>query len=412
MRVLMFVTTDITHDARVMREATALSQAGHDVWILGIRRDGTEPFTEVAAGARMQRLDLWHMRLVRWLKARRGLKPSQGMFASSIRPTAGQSRSDWRDWLIEALHQVEFLVDILTVWVTLGLAALRQKADIYHAHDVNTLLPALFVGRWRNKPVIYDAHEYWHNVRRDQIVRHTVIRLIERIGIRRCAHVFTVNRSIAERMAMHYRISMPTVLMNVPMEVSSQPPPPLCDDRPVELLYLGGFFAHRGLEILIAAMALVKTPVHLTMRGYGEMELSLKEQVELLGHQTKVAFKPPVRINQVVQSATCCHIGILPFERRSEFYFALPNKLFEYMAAGLAILTNNLPEIAAIVEEHDLGIVYETENPTILAQVIDQLASDRTYLGKCRQRAWHVYHERYAWEQHQHVLLDVYTDLT
>jgi glycosyltransferase involved in cell wall biosynthesis len=89
----------------------------------------------------------------------------------------------------------------------------------------------------------------------------------------------------------------------------------------------------------------------------------------------------------------------------------LPNNLFEYMAAGLAILANNLPEIAAVVQEHQLGVIYEDKGPAVLAQAIEQLISDRKGLEGCRQRAWQVYHEHYTWQRHQQVLLTVYEGL-
>jgi glycosyltransferase involved in cell wall biosynthesis len=322
-----------------------------------------------------------------------------------------QPKLGWRGWLLQILHQVHFVVDLLTILWAYFFAAWRQQADVYHAHDVDTLLPALLVGWWCKKPVVYDAHEYWYTKCCNKVIINSIIRWIERIGTPRCTHVFAVNRSIAERMAMHYSIAVPTVLMNVPADVPLQPPTPLLDDCPVELLYHGGYLAQRGLESMITAMSLVKTPVHLTMRGYGEIELALRAQVELLGLQAKVTFLPRVPMNQLIEASIGCHLGIIPFEKSSTFYLSLPNKVFEYMASGLAILTNNLPEIAAIVKNHQIGAIYDSDDPTILAQAIDELASDRTILEQCRYRAWQVYQEHYTWKQHQHVLLDVYRGL-
>jgi glycosyltransferase involved in cell wall biosynthesis len=410
MRVCMFVTTDATSDPRVMKEAVALTQAGHTVQVLAVHRRGTEPVEEVSAGVQIRRLDLWHMRFVRWLKARRGLDSTQGFFVRSVSSTK-QKRVNWFSRLAAPLHQVQLVLHILTVLIQFCIKALRHPADVYHAHDVDTLLPALLIGKLRTKSVIYDAHEYWYDVQRDQVIGNALIRLIERFGTPRCARVITVNCSIAKRMAMHYRIPVPTVLMNVPMDVPLHPPGSLRDDQPIALLFHGIYSAHRGLEALIAAMVLVKTSVHLTMRGYGEIELSLRALVDSLGLQTKVTFASPVSTDKIVQSALGHHVGILPFERNSIFYFSLPNKLFEYMAAGLAILANELPEIVAIVGKHDLGMVYDSEDPAVLAQAIDELASDRVRLRQYRQRAWQAYHECYTWERHQHVLLDIYAGL-
>ena len=410
MRICMLVTTNITNDPRVMKEATALIQAGYSVQVIGLCRTGTEPVTEVFADVAMQRLNLWHMRLTRWLKARRGRLVTETLFDTTTLPTA-QPKSNWRNWLIQYLYQVHYAIDILTVLWTYFFAALGQQADVYQAHDVNTLLPTLLVGWWRQKPVVYDAHEYWYTKWSNKVIINSIIHWIERIGTPRCTHVFTVNHSIAERMAKHYSIAVPTVLMNVPADVPLQAPTLLTDNQPVELLYHGGYLPQRGLESLIAAMALVKAQVHLTLRGYGTIELALRAQVESLGLQTKVTFAPIVPMNQLVKTSTSCHIGIIPFELGSAFYLSLPNKLFEYMAAGLSILTNNLPEIAAIVNKHQIGAIYDSDDPMILAQAIDALVSDRKQLEQYRQQAWQVYREHFTWKKHQRVLLDVYAGL-
>jgi glycosyltransferase involved in cell wall biosynthesis len=406
----MLVATNITNDPRVMKEATALAQTGYSVHVIGLCRTGTEPVTEVFADVAMQRLNLWHMRLTRWLKAQRGRLVTETLFDTTTSQTA-QPKSSWRNWLIQYLYQVHYAINVLTIFWAYFFAALGQQADVYHAHDVDTLLPALLVGWWRQKPVVYDAHEYWYTKWSNKVIINSIIHWIERIGTPRCTHVFTVNHSIAERMAKHYSLALPTVLMNVPADVPLQPPMPLADNQPVELLYHGGYLPLRGLESLIAAMALVKAQVHLTLRGYGTIELALRAQVESLGLQTKVTFAPPVPMRELCQAASASHIGIMPYTMQVG-EFSLSNKIFEYMAAGLAILTNNLPVIAAIVNKHQLGAIYHSDDPTIIAQAIDELASDRIRLEQYRQRAWRVYHEHFTWKEHQQVLLDVYAGLS
>jgi glycosyltransferase involved in cell wall biosynthesis len=409
MRVCMLVTTDITNDPRVMKEATALVQAGYKVQVIGVCRTGTEPASEILAGVTMQRLDLWHTRLSRWVKARRRGLVTKTLFDAAPSKKA-LPNSNWRSCLTQVLYQVHFVIDLLTILWTFFFAAVRQPADVYHAHDVDTLLPALLVGWWRHKPVVYDSHEYWYIDRCDQSISNLLIRWIEYLGTRRCAHVFAVNRSIAERMAKHYGIAIPTVLMNVPADVPIQPPTALPDDRPIELLYHGGYLANRGLESMITAMNLVKEPVHLTLRGYGDLELALRAQVEALGLETKVTFASPVPMRQLCQAASTSHIGIIPYTKQLA-EFALPNKIFEYMASGLALVCNDLVEFRNIVIGHELGVVFDTDSVEAIAQAIDGLASDRKRLEQYRQRSWQVYQIHYTWKKHQQVLLDVYAGL-
>jgi glycosyltransferase involved in cell wall biosynthesis len=343
------------------------------------------------------------------VKARRGQLATQALFNTTTSQKEKTSLN-WRVWLIQMLYQVQFLVDIVMVLWGYFFAAMGQQADVYHAHDVDTLLPATLVGWWRKKPVVYDAHEYWYIDRANEPISNSLIRWIERICTPRCSQVFTVNRSIAERMAMHYGIAVPTVLMNVPADVPLQPPAPLQGEQPIELLYHGGYLSNRGLESLLTAMTLVKTPVHLTMRGYGEIESALRAQVESLSLQTKVTFAPPVPMRELCQAAAASQIGIIPYIKPIA-EFALPNKIFEYMAAGLALVATDLVEFRNIILGHQLGVVYNPDSVEAIASAIDTLASDRKQLEQSRQRAWQVYHEHYTWKQHQQVLLNVYASL-
>jgi glycogen(starch) synthase len=309
------------------------------------------------------------------------------------------------------VHQVQFVIHVITTLVTFAWTGRQQSADVYHAHDFDTLLPALFLARWRKKPiVVYDSHEYWYNESRDESISNAIIRFIERVCAPRCAYVFCVSSSIADRMARHYRIPTPTVLMNVPADVALPPPAPMCDGRPIQVLYHGGYLANRGIESLIAAMALVKESVHLTLRGHGDIELTLRKQVEALGLNDRITFAPSVPMRELVRVASASHIGVIPYLRRHAEW-ALSNKVFEYMAAGLAFLVNDLVEIRRIVVGHEIGIVCDTEEPESIAQAIDHLASDRPQLEKYRQQAWQTYQDHYTWRSHQQVLLHVYAEL-
>jgi glycosyltransferase involved in cell wall biosynthesis len=409
MRICMLVTTDISNDPRVTKESTALAAFGHRVSVIGIYRDGNEAKNEIRDGVELERHDLWHMRLVRWLKSLRGRSASQGMFVSASQDTdvVGSKISII---VVSFLHQLQFVLHVAVTFLVFAMAALKHPADIYHAHDFDTLLPALFAGRLRKKRVIYDSHEYWYNERRDEIVSNAIIRWVERFGAPRCVQVFAVNESIAERMADHYGIAKPVILMNVPADVPTQAPAPLASDQPIQVLYHGGYTAGRGLESLVDAMALVKSPATLTFRGYGDIELALRAQARAAGLTDIIKFEKPVPMRELSRTATACQIGIIPYTKRVA-EFALPNKIFEYMAAGLALVANDLTEFRRIVVGFQLGETCNTEDPVEIARAIDDLAGNYQYLNECRLRSWMVYHELFTWDKHKHVLLATYSEI-
>lgn len=405
MHILMLVSTDVNNDPRVMKEATTLVRAGYHTSVIGLKRRGTESSNETLDGIQIRRLDPWHRRLSRWLKGRRGLATTDALLQTSNGATAAHGSQ-----LVGWLHQIQATLDILLLEVMFGFAALRNPVDIVHAHDVDTLFAGLLCGWLRRKPVIYDTHEYWYAEHRNAVLPRTVVRVIERFGSPKCACIFAVSPSIARKMADHYGIPVPIVLMNVPATTPIPILRPLNRGRPVSVLYHGGYAAKRGLEELILAIKYVTVPAHLTMRGFGDLELTLRALVNQLGLQDRVTFAPPVPMQDLVAAAAESDIGIIPYSKEHA-EFALPNKIFEYMAAGLAVIANDLPEFRNVIVRHDIGAVCDTENPVELAHVIDALAGVPVLLEQYRRKAWNVFRQQYTWASHQEVLLNAYHEL-
>lgn len=404
-RVCMLVTTNVTDDPRVMKEGSALAQGGYEVIAFGARQNDTQLLYEVVEGIVVERVDFWHLRLSRWLKQRRGIPPDQGLFVAE---TSATWRSQVRQNSAWVIHQIQYLIHLLTVFIVFYRSAVRERAALYHAHDLDTLLPALLAG-WRlQRPVIYDSHELWYAMRADQPFANWLICALERFALPRCQGVITSSPLFAERIMAFYHIPPPTLVMNVPIYSSGAPPLPLNDTDPVQLLYHGGYQRGRGLEQLIEAMAYVQSSVHLTMRGLGAIEQKLRHQVTELGLQERVTFVPPVSMNQLVEAARDCHIGVIPYTPESGLELALPNKTFEYMAAGLAVLANNMPAVQTVIDTYQIGVVYATPDPKALAQIIDEMGRDRERLTSYRQKAWEVYHHHFTWNEHRHVLYELY----
>lgn len=405
----MTVTTNVTDDPRVYKEAVSLANTGNSVEVIGIKKTGNELKHQTKDAVRITRVDLWYSQIVRLMKNFRGQSVTQEYFVNDEKDPDGLSLQV-RRYLIKILHQLEYLLHIASVFIVFSyyLSFDFKEKKVIHAHDVDTLLPAIFVGWLTETPVVYDAHECWHEKQKDKIIINTVNRTIERLFLPQCAHVFTVNDTIANLMTNRYFIEKPTVLLNVPVYVPKRTPEPLGDHERIKLLYHGGFQIDRGLENLIEAMKFVDHPTTLALRGFGELEPVLFRQVKQMGLEDRVNFAPVVSMEQLIPTSFEYHVGILPFVRNSSYKISLPNKLFEYMAAGLAILSNNLPEIVSIVEKHKIGRIYDSEDPKKIAEDINLLIGNRELLESYRFRAWRIYRKYYSWEQHKHVLMDVY----
>jgi glycosyltransferase involved in cell wall biosynthesis len=113
-----------------------------------------------------------------------------------------------------------------------------------------------------------------------------------------------------------------------------------------------------------------------------------------------------------VRRAADADIGINPIPAAClNTRYCLPNKLFEYMMAGLAVIASDLPELRKVVVDHDVGLVFDPVTPETIAGAIRALAQDEARLARCRANARAAARTTYNWEAAQQPLLAAYAAL-
>jgi glycosyltransferase involved in cell wall biosynthesis len=120
----------------------------------------------------------------------------------------------------------------------------------------------------------------------------------------------------------------------------------------------------------------------------------------------------PVPMADLVATASEADVGVVPYTAYSPgYYYASPNKLFEYMFAGLAIAVSNLPVLEKIVRDHDLGVVFDPSDPKHIAEQLNALMGNPARLRACRENATRVARNRYNWDHEGGKLVDLYKTL-
>lgn len=275
-------------------------------------------------------------------------------------------------------------------------ALAREPAAIIHAHDLNTCLIALEAARRNGARVIADFHEWWsENVNWDpkakvyaqhDALAKRVYRAAECLCFRDADEVVTVCDAIADAMADELgRGRRALVVRNIPRldAVPTRDYPPLkaqfClpEDRFL-LLWQGGTGPTRLIEPIIEALAhapectlLIRGP-SLELFGEGYRALAAK-----VGAADRLILAPPVPSRDVAAAARGADAGIwtLPALCRN-FTYALPNKIFEYMAAELPVLAADYPEARRLVEGEGIGTLFDPYDPTSIAAAINGLIYD------------------------------------
>lgn len=414
-RVLVMMTSTMTNEPRVRREAWSLHRLGVDVVALGTCADGTEARSQPAADMHIRRIDLWDVRAVRWVKRRRAGRAAAGepaVPAASTGPAVAAPASDATPTATrDVVGDVRNLVHWLAAALQFGWHASRVQTDVYHPHDLPPVVPALVLGRLRGRPVVYESHEYWASKFPDQPISRWVGGRIERAACRRAAAVFVVNDTIADRMVADFGIDRPTVVPNVPMVATVDAVHRRADADPIEVLYHGIVVPGRGVEVLVDAVAQMRADARLVVRGPGELRPWVLARAAELGISDRVDVADPVPLDRLVETASSSDIGVLPFEAKLGYEVSLPNKLFEYMAAGLAIVASDMPELRRVVTSVDNGIVVEPSSVASLAAALDRLAGDRALLDAQRERSLSAAQRLYTWDVQQQSLVDAYRPL-
>lgn len=426
MRIDMFVYNRCTTDARVLKEARTLSGAGHLVRIVAVL-DTTTATAEEREGFRIVRIDRDppHYRLLRGSRIARRLlrRPVAALGPSSRRLHSGRALALARivlaplvlveralRRLLLAPHKPLMFFDYY--WRAYRLVR-ADPPDALHAHDLNTLPVAAALARRLGLPLTYDAHELYPEISTLSRREAAIWSFVERHLSGRADNTLTVCDSIAAEIERRYSVPRPTVLLNCPAAgngaAAATAGGPMVGGEPV-VLYQGGFAPHRGLDTLVLAAHGLERGV-IRLMGWGLLEEELRKLIAREGLEDRVAIVSPVPPGEVVTAATRATVGVIPYEPVGlNNTYTTPNKLFDYMAAGLPVAASRLPELTRFVEEGEMGLTFPPGDPTALAAALNKILADPERYRQMRERSEEA-GRRYTWEKESPKLLALYERL-
>jgi len=288
--------------------------------------------------------------------------------------------------------------------VHLFFKTLFSKADVLWVNDLDTLPANWLVSLLRNKPLIYDSHEYFTEVPEIQnkpFVKR-VWQFFERLCIKRANLVITVSPSIAERLKQDYDLSEVLTVRNIPMKAAAIPSVGKMDlgfdpNRYLLLLQGGGINMNRGGEELIESMKLIEK-ADLLIIGGGDALPELKRLAAHYQLDEKVRFFEKMPYEEMMRYTFAADIGFsLDKSDNLNYKFSLPNKIFDYAMAGLPMITSDLPEVSKFVREHDIGLVVSEVTPEKIAEAVNGLIDKSSELKRLKENA-SLMRKRLSWE--------------
>lgn len=381
MRVILLVLNNFTNDARVHKEATTLAKVGHKVRVVALWQKGLLE-EEQGSGYCIHRL-----RLV--------------------------TRS-WRGGLVAPL--VKYIEFAFRFWT----ASRHWHSQVYHANDANTLPAAWLAARADRAALVYDAHELETGRSFGNSTLSGVYQRVwawpEKFLIHKADVVITVSNGIADELVNLYKIPKPAVILNAPEFATplAAKSNRLRDELGIPpetklVLYQGRIASGRGLESLFQAVTNLPNVVVVAL-GDGPMLEVYRTRLSL-GEWRQVYLPGKVTLEELPSYTASADIGAVLIENTCKsYYLSLPNKLFEFLQAGIPVIGSNLPEIARIIQTYELGRVVNSNDPEQISLGIISILQDPDvyirYVDNCIKSA-----KLFNWGIEESRLVNIYQEL-
>ena len=280
--------------------------------------------------------------------------------------------------------------------------------DAVIAADMDTLPAALILAREHGATVLYDAHEFWPRAFMEY--RHWEVEFWSSFEHNLASHAdlrVTVSPHLANLMSKEYGcefLSVPNCASRKSVEIPDVDTAVsgLLSRDEVFFIFLGSFAPGRGLEDLIKAWGHVDGRARLLLQGpdnsYKTELMELARGLGLLDNG--ITFPLAVDTSELVSAARQADVGIIPYAASSiNNRYCSPNKLSQYMAAGLPIICNDQLEfVKSVVEQNSIGVAVEFGNHQAFAQAVNRLIAAKDQIAEMSARSQEVFQTRFNWE--------------
>ncbi|MBE0651356.1 MAG: glycosyltransferase [Bacteroidales bacterium] len=368
-RIIVSVINDLATDQRVKKVCGTLSEMGFEILLIGRR-----------------------------------LKKSPEM--------------DMRPYLVKRMKLVftKGPLFYLEYQIRLFVLLLFLKADVLLSNDLDTLLPNYLISKMKDRPLIYDSHEYFTGVPEleNHPLKRSIWKRIEKSIFPHLKHVFTVSDSIAKLYESGYRV-LPQVVRNVPLKrdlamTTDRKSLGLPEDKKIIILQGSGINVHRGAEELVEAMQFVPDDMLLLIVGDGDVIDILKQKAHDLKLDEKVVFKPRVPYDILMKYTAVADLGVtLDKDNNINYRYSLPNKVFDYIQVGIPVLSSELVEIKKLIEKYQVGTFIPCHDPKQIAMKLVEIFNNTEQLGTWRNNT-KTAREELNWEKESEILKKVFQE--
>lgn len=424
-KVTMFVWNHFTNDARVLKEATTLSENGYDVKVIAIDNPKIENLKKrevVNQNFSVERVRMYPIIITTYQRYRRKIELFGGfgafVFGSILFKLSKRLFSLFT--LLVTLFGIVVKVKSMrrnfikvVRSIRMMIAGIKHNPDVVHSHDLNTLFQGIVTSKMTNSKLIYDSHEVQtertgYNPKVASIWEKSHVPFIDKAIVENetRAHIFKSMYGIKPTPIYNYSkfIEYDSV-ENIDLYSMLSIP----SDKKI-LLYQGGLQSGRGLELLIEAQQLLERTV-LVLIGDGKLKLNLMEQVASLGLEARVKFIPKVELSELPKYTKQAFVGFQVLQNVNlNHYSASSNKLFEYIMMHVPVIGCDFPEIKTVIEREHVGLAIDASHVQEIVNAVNVMIDDEALYETFKENCAKAKHN-YNWKSESEKLLKLYQNI-
>lgn len=375
-RVVVSVISDLVTDQRVHKVCTSLSNNGYDVLLIGAKRNTSLNLTPRTYKA--QRIHLLFQKKV-WFYA-------------------------------------EFNIRLF-------IKLLFTRTHILLGNDLDVMPANYLASKLKGKPLVYDTHEYYLGMPElnDKPLIKKVWELIERFIFPRVNYVYTICKSFCDLYYKDYGKKL-WYIRNVPFlhypqltqfeSEKSEIDKKIPSGKNILLFQGAGMNVERGVEEMLLSMEFIdSSKFHLIIVGGGDLFETIVQLVNKRGLNDRITFIPKVPFEVLKYITSKAHLGFTVDKPNNiNHIYGLPNKIFDYLHAGVPVLSTRLVELEKIIKQYDVGGFLESNDPKHIADCVHYIFEQPELLERWRKNTLKVKMDL-NWENEEKILLQIFNNV-
>jgi glycosyltransferase involved in cell wall biosynthesis len=278
--------------------------------------------------------------------------------------------------------------------------AITLKSDLYHLHDPELIPIGLKLKRLGHR-VIFDSHE---DVPKQILGKpylnkpslwliSIIFRVYEAWACSRLNGVIAATPAIRDKFLA---INANTIdINNFPLtqELEVQT---LWSGKHREVCYIGGISRERGIQELCRALGLLKVAARLNIAGQFS-DLEVEKAVRALSgweYVNELGFLDRAGVREILRRSMA---GVVTFHPLPNHVDAQPNKMFEYMSAGIPVIASDFPLWRKIISGNDCGLLVDPLDPESIAKAINFLLENPKEAQRMGENGRRAVEQKYNW---------------